>query len=177
MGDNVTIDAPTVDGLATRRTRDVLVLGLGNTLLADDGVGVHVVRRLARDRHAPPGLHAVDGGTLGFRLLDHVTRSDAVLVIDAADFGEPGGTIRLLDRDALASHISRGGRRSAHEAGLVDLLTLARLDGWAPGRLALLGIQPQLIDWGEQLSEPVAHSVATACRAAVQTVLAWQTAE
>ena len=177
MGDNVTIDAPTVDGLATRRTRDVLVLGLGNTLLADDGVGVHVVRRLARDRHAPPGLHAVDGGTLGFRLLDHVTRSDAVLVVDAADFGEPGGTIRLLDRDALASHISRGGRRSAHEAGLVDLLILARLEGWAPARLTLLGIQPQVIDWGEQLSEPVAHSVATACRTAVQTVLAWQTAE
>jgi len=176
MGDNVTIDAPTVDGLATRRTRDVLVLGLGNTLLADDGVGVHVVRCLARDRRAPLGLHAVDGGTLGFRLLDHVTRSDAVLVVDAADFGEPGGTIRLLDQYALAGHISRGGRRSAHEAGLVDLLTLARLEGWAPARLALLGIQPQLIDWGEQLSEPVAHSVPTACRTAVQTVLAWQTA-
>ena len=176
MDDNVTIDAPTHDHLATRCAWDVLVLGLGNTLLADDGVGVHVVRRLARDRHKPPGLHAVDGGTLGFRLLDHVTRSDAVLVVDAADFGEPGGTIRLLDQDALAGHISRGGRRSAHEAGLVDLLTLARLELWAPTRLALLGIQPQLIDWGEQLSDPVAHAVPAACRTAVQTVLAWRPA-
>ena len=176
MSGNVAIDTPTSDGLATRCSWGVLVLGLGNTLLADDGVGVHVVRCLARDRRAPLGLHAVDGGTLGFRLLDHVTRSDAVLVVDAADFGEPGGTIRLLDQYALTGHISRGGRRSAHEAGLVDLLTLARLEGWAPARLALLGIQPQLIDWGEQLSEPVAHSVPTACRTAVQTVLAWQTA-
>lgn len=175
MGDNVTINAQTRNGLATPRTWDVLVLGLGNTLLSDDGVGVHVVRCLARDRHAPPGLHAVDGGTLGFRLLDHVTRSDAVLVVDAADFDEPGGTIRLLDQYALAGHIGRGGRRSAHEAGLVDLLTLARLEGWAPARLALLGIQPLLIDWGEQLSEPVAHALPTACRTAVQTVLAWQT--
>jgi hydrogenase maturation protease len=176
MGDNVTIDAPTRKGLARRCTWDVLVLGLGNTLLSDDGVGVHVVRCLARDRHAPLGLHAVDGGTLGFRLLGHVTRSDAVLVVDAADFGEPGGTIRLLDQYTLAVHIGRGGRRSAHEAGLIDLLTLARLEGWAPAHLALLGIQPQLIDWGEQLSEPVAQAVPTACRTAVQTVLDWQTA-
>jgi hydrogenase maturation protease len=97
-----------------------------------------------------------------------------VLVVDAAELGEPGGTVRLLDRHALADHVGRGGRMSAHEAGLVDLLTLARLDGWTPARLALLGIQPQLIDWGEQLSEPVARSLPAACRAAVQTVLAWQ---
>ncbi|MEJ1975485.1 MAG: hypothetical protein WDN49_04780 [Acetobacteraceae bacterium] len=65
---------------------------------------------------------------------------------------------------------------SAHEAGLADLLTLAWLEGWAPMRLALLGIQPQRIDWGEQLSEPVAQSLPAACCAVVQTVLAWQAA-
>jgi hydrogenase maturation protease len=99
-----------------------------------------------------------------------------VLVVDAAELGEPGGTIRLFDQPTLADHVSRGGRMSAHEAGLVDLLTLARLEGWAPARLALLGIQPQLIDWGEQLSEPVARSVPAACRLALETVLAWEEA-
>jgi hydrogenase maturation protease len=97
-------------------------------------------------------------------------------VVDAAELGEPGGTIRLLDQFALADHVSRGGRMSAHEAGLVDLLTLARLAGWAPARLSLLGIQPQLVDWGEQLSDPVAQALPAACRMAVETVLAWRAA-
>ncbi len=152
----------------------VLVLGLGNTLLADDGVGVHVVRHLASDPTTPACLHPMDGGTLGFRLMDPLTRADAVIVVDAAQLGEPAGTVRLLDNQVLADHVTRGGRMSAHEAGLVDLLTLARLEGWAPAHLALVGIQPQHVDWGEELSEPVARAFSTACRTVIQTVLAWQ---
>lgn len=176
MSDALAVCAKVSFGSETRRGKDVLVLGLGNILLEDDGVGVHVVRRLATDPDAPPGLCPVDGGTLGFRLATLLTRSDAVLFVDAAQLGEPGGAVRLLDRSALADHVSRGGRMSAHEAGLVDLLTLARMEGWQPRRLALLGIQPQRIDWGEQLSEPVARSLPEACRAVVRTILAWQSA-
>jgi hydrogenase maturation protease len=155
---------------------NVLVLGLGNTLLADDGVGVHVVRHLASAPGIPPFLCPIDGGTLGFRLMDTITRSESVIIVDAAELDEPAGTVRLLDRHAIAAHVARGGRKSAHEAGLVDLLTLARLDGWSPARLALLGIQPRLIDWGEQLSEPVAKSLPAACRTVIETALSWQSA-
>jgi len=151
----------------------VLVLGLGNTLLTDDGVGVHVARALARNPETPKALLPVDGGTLGFRLLARLTQSDAVLVVDAAELGEPPGTVRLLDQKALSDHVSRGTRTSAHEAGLVDLLMLARLEGWAPMRLALLAIQPGRIEWGNELSETVAESVPLACDVAVKTVLAW----
>jgi hydrogenase maturation protease len=174
MGDATAVRIKTSRGSARYSTRDVLVLGLGNVLLTDDGVGVHVVRQLACDPDAPPGLRPLDGGTLGFRLMAALTQSDAVLIIDAAQLGEPGGAIRLLDQQALSGHVGRGGRVSAHEAGLVDLLTLAWLEGWAPARLALLGIQPQQIDWGEQLSEPVARSLPAACCVVVQTVLTWQ---
>jgi hydrogenase maturation protease len=152
----------------------VLVLGLGNTLLADDGVGVHVVRRLAGDHATPACLQPLDGGTLGFRLMDVLTRSDAVIVVDAAQLGAAAGTLRLMESEALTGHVTRGGRTSAHEAGLIDLLTLARLDGWTPAHLALLCIQPRRVDWGEELSEPVARALPGACRAVVQTVLAWQ---
>jgi hydrogenase maturation protease len=65
---------------------------------------------------------------------------------------------------------------SAHEAGLVDLLTLARLEGWAPARLALLGIQPKIVDWGDRLSLPVSRSLPVACRAVIRTARAWQMA-
>ncbi len=154
--------------------REVLVLGLGNILLGDDGIGIHVVRRLAADADAPSGLRPLDGGTLGFRLMDVFARSDAILLVDAAQLDEPAGTIRLLERDALDRHVRRGGRVSAHEAGLADLLTLAKLEGCAPARLALLAIQPKRIEWDETLSPPVAHALDGACRAAIHTVRRWQ---
>jgi hydrogenase maturation protease len=176
MGETVASQAEASSGPNRRGSRDVLVLGLGNILLTDDGVGVHVVRHLARAPNRPAGLRPVDGGTLGFQLMPALVAADAVLVVDAAQFGEPGGSHRLFDQQALADHISRGRPISAHQAGLVDLLTLARLVGWEPARFALLGIQPQRIDWGEQLSETVAGSLPAVCRAVVRTVRAWHLA-
>jgi hydrogenase maturation protease len=156
------------------RGAGVLVVGLGNTLLSDDGVGIHVVRRLSSDPHAPTFLQALDGGTLGFRLMEAVAQSDAALFIDAAELGQPPGTIRLFEQEALDLYTRRGERVSAHEAGLVDLLTLARMDGWAPEHVAVLGIQPQRIDWGERLSEAVARALPDACHIAVDTVRRWR---
>jgi hydrogenase maturation protease len=160
--------------IGQRRAGDVLVVGLGNLLLGDDGVGVHAVRRLAADPSAPAFLRPLDGGTLGFRLLDAVKRSDAALFIDAAELGQPPGTIRLLERDALDAYTRRGGRVSAHEAGLIDLLTLARMDGWKPTRMGVLGIQPRRIDWDARLSETLAGALPAACRMAIDTVRRWR---
>lgn len=160
--------------------RHILLVGLGNTLLGDDGVGVHVVRRLghgdARGVCNSEGLTLLDGGTLGFRLLDVVTRSDAVLFIDAAQLGEPAGATRLIEQSALGEHVRRGGRISAHEAGLVDLLTLARLDGWAPANVGLLAIQPQIVDWNDGLSPSLAAALPAACRRAMATARRWRRA-
>ncbi len=154
----------------------VLVLGLGNTLLADDGVGVHVARQLASDPATPAWLHPLDGGTLGFRLLDALAQADAVLIVDAAQLGASAGTIRIFDREELIAHVSGAERSSAHEAGLADLLTLARLEGFAPRYLALLGIQPQTLDWGEALSPAVAAASVAAATLAVRTCSGWVTA-
>jgi hydrogenase maturation protease len=154
--------------------REVLMVGLGNTLLADDGVGVHAARRLALDPQMPAGLQALDGGTLGFRLMDAIMRSDAVIFIDAAELSALPGTVRLLEQDSLSSYIRRGGRMSAHEAGLVDLLTLARLDGWDPAHLAVVAIQPHRVDWDEQLTDGVALAMPAICSMAISTALRWQ---
>jgi hydrogenase maturation protease len=99
-----------------------------------------------------------------------------VLIVDAALLGEPPGAMRLLGSRELHEHVGRGERLSAHEAGLADLLTMARLEGWEPSNLALLGVQPERIDWGDTLSEPVARSVPSVCRAVIQTALSWQAA-
>jgi hydrogenase maturation protease len=149
--------------MLTAANKQVLALGLGNTLLADDGVGVHVVRRLAADATTPPWIRAVDGGTMGFRLTSILHDADDLLIIDAADFAAAPGTIRVLDGEALAAAAARTQRTSAHEAGLADLFMLLRLEDYAPRHLAVLAIQPLTIDWGEELSAPVAKSVDSAC--------------
>jgi len=152
---------------------NVLVLGLGNTLLADDGAGVHVIRRLAADPATPAWLHAVDGGTMGFRLASLLRAARDVLIIDAAELQAPPGTIRLLDAEAMAA---QGRRTSAHEAGLADLLSLARLENLTPRHLAVLAIQPELITWREQLSRPVEQAILPACAMVNATVTAWREA-
>jgi hydrogenase maturation protease len=154
-------------------SKDVLVLGLGNTLLADDGVGVHVVRRLAADAALPAWVRAVDGGTMGFRLTAMLSGAGDVLIIDAADIGLAPGTIRMLDETTLDAHVANGKRTSAHEAGLADLLCLARLENFGPRHLAVLAIQPQVIDWRETLSDSVENAVAPACAMATTTIMDW----
>jgi hydrogenase maturation protease len=154
--------------------KNVLVLGLGNALLADDGVGVHVVRRLSLDAATPPWIRAVDGGTAGFRLTSILADGGDVLIIDAADFSAAPGAIRLLDEATLAAHVARVKKTSAHEAGLADLLGLLKLEALSPRRLALLAIQPQIIDWGVTLSVPVAKAVGPACAMVKKTVIEWR---
>jgi hydrogenase maturation protease len=155
------------------RSSNVLVLGLGNTLLGDDGVGVHVVRRLSMDAATPPWVRVVDGGTMGFRLTRLMGDAGHVLIIDAANISAAPGTIRLLDAQMLAAHVGRDKKSSAHEAGLADLLTLARLENFAPRHLAVLAIQPLTIDWRETLSEPVEKAVNPACEMIRTTILDW----
>jgi hydrogenase maturation protease len=157
-------------------SKDVLVLGLGNTLLADDGVGVHVVRRLAADAALPAWVRAVDGGTMGFRLTSILSKAGSVLIIDAANIGLEPGAIRLLDTKTLDAHVANGNRTSAHEAGLADLLSLARLGNFGPRHLAVLAIQPQMIAWGERLSDPVENAVLPACAMAAATINDWHMA-
>ena len=174
---------PSLPNLAARRlicamsaaaNNDILVLGLGNTLLTDDGAGVHVVRRLTADAATPPWVRVVDGGTMGFRLTHILSDAAHVLIIDAADMSAPPGSIRLIDKEALAAHVARAKRTSAHEAGLADLLGLLRLENILVRHLALLAIQPQTIDWGVALSVPVAKAVGPACAMVRSTVAAWR---
>ena len=99
--------------MSASRADNVLVLGLGNTLLADDGVGVHVVRRLTSDAATPPWVRAVEGGTLGFHLTGFLSGTSDVLIIDAADIAEPAGTIRLLDGRLLSDRVVRIPMKSA----------------------------------------------------------------
>ncbi len=149
-----------------------LILGFGNVLLRDDGAGVRMVERL-RAQLTDDAYEFVDGGTMSFSLLSHVEATNSMLVIDAADLGEPAGATRLLENDAMDAFLKSSRRRTVHEVGLVDLLDMARLRSCLPRRRALLWIQPSIIDWGETLSPHVEAALAPAADQARALLSRW----
>ena len=149
-----------------------LVLGFGNVLLGDDGVGVKLIEQL-RSELGAVAADFVDGGTLSFSLLPYIEATDSMLVIDAADLDVAAGTIGLFEGAAMDGFLKSVRRRSVHEVGLIDLLDMARLQGCLPRRRALLCIQPCRIDWSDTLSAPVAQALPEAARQARALLQRW----
>ena len=118
----------------------VLVLGLGNVLLTDEGIGVHAVTALRKSYRFSPGIDIVDGGTMGLDLLPLFQDRDRILIIDAVDFGKACGHIATLEQASIPSVLNT--KMSTHHIGLTDLLIAARLTRDSPLHLALVGIQP-----------------------------------
>lgn len=124
----------------------VLVLGLGNVLLADDGVGAAVLDRLERDYHIPTEVRLVEGGTLGLSLLDEIAEARHVILVDAvATDAPPGSLVRLDGADVIDAVRDR---LSVHQVGVADLLNAARLIGRYPASVVLLGLVPGRIGLG-----------------------------
>ncbi len=137
----------------------ILVLGLGNTLLTDDGIGLHVIAALDRDhaRRTNGSVVVLDGGTLGLALLPEIEAATALIVVDAANFGSSPGDVRVFDVDAMDVQLGAA-KSSAHELALADLIGAARLSGSLPERRALVGIAPSSVEWG---LEPTAEAAAS----------------
>ena len=148
-----------------------LVLGLGNILMRDEGIGVRAVELLAERYEFPPEVQLLDGGTLGLNLLPYVEDADRLLVIDAANVGGEPGTIARLESEEVPAFL--GVKISPHQIGLADLLAAARLRGRCPRELVLVGVQPGVIDTGLELSPPVAAQVGALVEAALSQLSRW----
>ncbi len=134
---------------------NLLVLGLGNILMSDEGVGVRVVEALAARDNLPAGVELLDGGTSGMELLEAMMGRDAIIVADAisANGHRPGDVIRL-DGGELDQYFRQ--RMSPHQIGLSDVLAALQLMDASPGRLVLYGVVPRNLDLGLELSAEVA---------------------
>jgi hydrogenase maturation protease len=133
---------------------ETLVLGLGNILLGDEGVGVRAVERLLSLYDFPPGTRVLDGGTLGLDLLPYVEDTDRLLLIDAVQAGlEPGSLVRL-EGEKVPAFLAV--KVSPHQMGLPDLLAAARLQDRYPEKVVLWGVQPGEMRTSLDLSPPVA---------------------
>ncbi len=142
--------------------RGVLVMGIGNTLLRDDGVGVTVTEKLRAEFDSAEGLRFVDGGTLGLSLLPDIEDARSLIVVDAAELGEPAGTIKVFRNEDMDRQLS-GKKSTVHELALSDLLAAASMTGRQPVDRVLVAIQPASTEWGLDPTPPVAESIPTAC--------------
>jgi len=124
-----------------------LVLGIGNTLLTDEGIGIHVLHYL--QQHHQHRAEYVDGGTLSFTLLPLLTTTQQLIIIDAAQFEAAAGSCRCWRDHELDAFLTAKPATSVHEVSLLDLFDLARLTACLPERRALFGIQPVSLDWGD----------------------------
>ena len=150
-----------------------LVLGIGNHLLMDEGIGIHAIEQLRARYPASEHVTLLDGGTLSFTLAGPIAEAHKLIVIDAAQFDAVPGSICLFEDDEMDRFLTAGGKRSVHEVGLVDLLAIARLTEALPHRRALIGIQPHRMDWGEQPSEALAAVLPQVCDMTLSLIQEW----
>jgi hydrogenase maturation protease len=131
----------------------LLVLGLGNLLCSDDGLGSAAVARLESDYEAPPGVRVMDGGTLGLSLLPYLEDSDQAILVDAIRAeGEPGTFVRLSGEEVAPAVRDR---LSPHQVGVSDLLEGAHWRERYPRRVVLLGLVPETLELGVARSASV----------------------
>jgi hydrogenase maturation protease len=152
--------------------KSTLVIGIGNTLLGDEGAGVHALERVRALLGDATDVDLIDAGTLCFTLLPTLEAYRRLVVLDAAQLHAPAGTVASFEGLAMDEFLGRP-RRSVHEVGLCDLMDMARLSGCFPQQRALIGIQPEFIDWSETCSAPVAAALDDAAQRAVGFVRRW----
>ncbi len=154
---------------------NTLVLGIGNTLLTDEGAGIHALQLLQSEYNNSPNLRFLDGGTLSFTLACYIEECTNLLVFDAAELEQPAGTVQSFTGDAM-DHFLGTCKRSAHEVGLLDLMDIARITYHLPANRALVGIQPEQLGWGMQPSESVQSALRPAVDEALRIITTWQEA-
>ena len=122
-------------------TPNILILGIGNLLWADEGFGVRCIERLNQGYRFPEGVTLMDGGTQGLYLVQHVQQADCLIVFDAIDYGLPPGTLKVV-RDADVPKFMGAKRMSLHQTGFQEVLAIAEFTGSFPRELLLVGVQP-----------------------------------
>ena len=150
---------------------DTVVIGVGNTILSDDGVGVHAARLLQGDPRLPAGVTILDGGTIGLELLPYASDASRLLLLDAVNSGEAPGTLtRMPARDLLDTSVER----SVHQSGVADLIAALALGSTKPQDIVVLGVQPANPDWGTSLSPDVEAALMCLVDAALAQLQLWK---
>ena len=144
----------------------VLVLGMGNLLLEDEGLGVRALEILQQRYEIPPEVELLDGGTTGMGLLDDISGREHLIVLDAVQTGDPPGTLVRLAGDDVPVYFSM--RISPHQLGLSDVLATLELSGEKPAEVVVLGLVPQSLEMSLELSELIRGKLEGLVQAAIE---------
>jgi hydrogenase maturation protease len=147
-----------------------LILGVGNYLLSDDGLSVHVLEQLEANHTFPEEIEVVDGGTCGLDLLQFLEGITNLIIVDAVNAGKEPGTIIRLSGDQVPAYLSM--KISPHDIGLPDLLATAKLRDLYPPNVIVLGIQPESLAVSVDLSPSVAAKLDELVEMLVEETLA-----
>jgi len=147
----------------------IVVVGVGNIIRSDDGLGVHALRRLQTDPRVPQDVVFVDGGTLGLELVNYVSEASRLLLLDSVNTGEIPGTLIRMNGDDLWEP----GGISAHQLGVADLIATLSLACEKPPAIMLLGVQPASTDWGTSLTGRVEAALGPLVEMAITQLTAW----
>jgi hydrogenase maturation protease len=152
---------------------DTLVLGIGNLLWADEGFGVRALEQLHAQWRFRPGVRLLDGGTQGLYLLPYVEGCRHLLILDAVDYGLAPGTLKVVRDDDVPAFMGAK-KMSLHQTGFQEVLAVARLRGWAPLAITLIGCQPDVLeDYGGSLSDAVRGRIPEVLDLALETLYGW----
>ena len=132
----------------------IVVLGVGNILLSDEGVGVRAIEQLRADYALPPEVEILDGGTCAMEMLDDLARADHLLIVDAVRSGQPPGTIVKIAGDDVPVFFKT--KLSPHQIGLSDVLATLALTGEQPGATTIIGVEPESLETAMALTPTVA---------------------
>jgi hydrogenase maturation protease len=140
----------------TDRYNHILVIGVGNLLLSDEGVGVHIAQKMM-EMELPPEVHVVEGGTDGFGLINVILEADRLIVIDAVKGGGEPGSIYRFDIEDCPSCPDIF-KTSAHQISILEVINLSGLIGPTP-RATIIGVEPKSLEMGMQLSPEIEEKI------------------
>ena len=144
----------------------IVVIGVGNLLLQDEGIGIHAIKAL-QETDLPKDVKLVDGGTSP-DLIAYTKTGDKMIIVDSAKVGgEPGAIYRFKPEDLAAG---KGNLASAHEMGVVENLNLMELTGNKPKETVIIGIEPAKIDWGTELSPKLKEKLPDLVKAVLKEI-------
>jgi hydrogenase maturation protease len=161
----------TVDRIPSPAPHGTVVIGLGNPLMGDDGLGLAALARLREGWDLPPEIELVDGGTWGMNLLPVIEDAEQVLLMDAVDAGAAPGTLHVIERAKLPRYLAA--KLSPHQVDLRDVLALAELRGTLPADTVAIGLQPAMVELSNDISDLLRIRLDDMVEAVVRRLQEW----
>lgn len=154
----------------TGEPRGTIVVGLGNPLMGDDGVGLAALARLRQLTFEPP-VELVDGGTWGMNLLPVIEGAERLLLLDAITSGQAPGSRVVLEREEIPRYFST--KLSPHQVDLREVLAVAELRGTLPPAAVAIGLEPERIEMSTELSPALERQLDSLVAAAIGRLAEW----